>query len=102
LVVAHSQGNLFAGEAYERIGKESKDGWMQDYMEFVSVASPRFDDIKPATPRINWDNDLVAYLSLRNVGWVDNPVRKIAWLPLRPEIGLSIREHRPKKNQGVR
>ncbi len=77
LVVAHSQGNLFAGEAYKKLGEESENGWMQKYIEFISVASPRYDDIKNGTPRINWDNDLVAYLSLRNSGWIDNPVRKI-------------------------
>ncbi len=97
LVVAHSQGNLFAGEAYGKLGEESKNAWMQNYIEFVSIASPRYNDIKNGTPRINWDNDLVAYLSLLNNGWIDNPVRKIAWKPLRPEIGLSIRERRPEK-----
>jgi hypothetical protein len=29
LVVAHSQGNLFAGEAYKKLGEESKNKWMQ-------------------------------------------------------------------------
>lgn len=95
LVVAHSQGNLFTGEAYKKLGEESSSGWMQDYFEVISVASPRHEDIKNGTPRINWDNDLVAYLALLNSGWVDNPVRKIGWNPLKPEIGLAYREPKP-------
>ncbi|MGB5965865.1 MAG: hypothetical protein WBG65_10100 [Sulfurimonadaceae bacterium] len=57
LVVAHSQGNLFTGEAYEAL-----DGWMQDYFFAVSVASPRLFKIKSNTPHIAFDNDIVPYL----------------------------------------
>ena len=59
LVVAHSQGNLFAQEAYEKLGERSAahEKWLQKYWEAVSIASPDpFTDIKP----IGWDNDLVA------------------------------------------
>ncbi len=37
LVVAHSQGNLFALDTYEKLGEESKSGWMQNYFEAVSI-----------------------------------------------------------------
>ena len=48
LVVAHSQGNLFAQEAYERLGERGKDNWMQQYFEAVSIASPDpVSDIQP-------------------------------------------------------
>ena len=47
LVVAHSQGNLFAQEAYERLGTRGKDNWMQQYFEAVSIASlDHISDIK--------------------------------------------------------
>lgn len=59
LVVAHSQGNLFALDTYEKLGEESKDGWMQEYFEAVSIASPMTQDIKSGTKRIDWDNDPV-------------------------------------------
>jgi hypothetical protein len=64
LVVAHSQGNLFAHEAYERLGKRSADHkkWLQKYWEAISIASPDpYTNIKPdMPPRIGWNNDLVA------------------------------------------
>ena len=59
LVVAHSQGNLFTYEAYRKL-----DSWMQDYFYAVSVASPGHDPIKEGTPRVSWDNDLVAHIEL--------------------------------------
>ena len=64
LVVAHSQGNLFAHEAYEKLGERSADHgkWLQKYWEAISIASPDpYTDIKPdMPPRIGWNNDLVA------------------------------------------
>ena len=63
LVVAHSQGNLFAHDAYVELGEKSKNGWMQQYMGAVSIASPAYYDIMPGTERIDWDNDLVARLA---------------------------------------
>jgi hypothetical protein len=54
LVVAHSQGNLFAQEAYETLGERSanQDHWLQKYWEAVSIASPdRTTDI--ITPLMN-------------------------------------------------
>ena len=90
LVVAHSQGNFFAYEAYNKLPE-----WMKNYWEAISIATPMNCDIKQGTPRINWDNDLVSYLAFGNTGWVDNPVRKIGWNALRSEIGLSNREKRP-------
>ena len=74
LVVAHSQCNLFAYEAYKKFPT-----WMKNYWEVVSVASPMHSDIKDNTPRINWDNDLVASLALVDEGYIDNPVRKVGW-----------------------
>ena len=74
LVVAHSQGNLFTTEAYRRLGKESKLGWMQTYFEAVSIASPDFTDvIKEGTPEIGWDNDVVALLGR---GFIKSKLKK--------------------------
>jgi len=53
LIVAHSQGNLFARDAYQELPI-----WMQNYFEAVSIASPMSADIKDGTTRIDWDNDL--------------------------------------------
>jgi len=51
LVVAHSQGNLFTGDAYGAL-----DSWMKPYFEAVSVASPRHLQIKLGTPHIAFAN----------------------------------------------
>lgn len=76
LVVAHSQGNLFADEAYRSLPE-----WMQNYWEVVSVASPAMFPIKNVfTPSISWDNDVVAWLGIFNLEMVNNPIRNIAWV----------------------
>jgi hypothetical protein len=85
LVVAHSQGNLYALDTYEQLGAESKNGWMQDYFAAVSIASPMTQDIKTGTPRIDWDNDLMprmASLGLRKSWMIPNDVRAILWIGL--------------------
>jgi len=77
LVVAHSQGNLFANEAYGRIDEMGYG----DALDALSIASPMFGSIKSDTVTFSWDNDLVADLAL-------NPlrkrykcaVRKVEWL----------------------
>ncbi len=83
LVVAHSQGNLFALDTYEALGKESEKGWMQNYFEAVSIASPMTQDIKTGTKRIDWDNDPVPRIasSGRKRSWMDpNKVRNVSWV----------------------
>jgi len=50
LVVAHSQGNLFTGEAFAALSP-----CMQERFEAVSIASPMSANIKYGTPRINWE-----------------------------------------------
>jgi hypothetical protein len=85
LVVAHSQGNLFALDTYEKLGEKSRNGWMQEYFEAVSIASPMTQDIKTGTTRIDWDNDPVpriASLGLRKSWMIPNDVRTILWLGL--------------------
>ncbi len=82
LVVAHSQGNLYTREAYEALGEESKDGWMQNYFEAISVASPMSANIKPHTPGIDWDNDVVpriATLGAELSSMTSCDVRKVEW-----------------------
>jgi hypothetical protein len=84
LVVAHSQGNLFTQEAYEKLGKQSKGAWMQKYFEAVSIASPDpYSDIKPdMAPRIGWDNDMVAWLGRgfsQELGALKCQVRQVKW-----------------------
>ena len=70
LVVAHSQGNLFTQEAYERLGDRSSSNnrWLQKYFEAISIASPDpITDIKPnMLPRIGWENDMVAIIGGSN------------------------------------
>ena len=92
LVVAHSQGNLFTGEAYIALGKESKKGWMQGYFEAVSVASPREADIKEGTERVDWDNDPVSRIATRGEKsslMIENPTRKVSW-ESEPYIGEAV------------
>ena len=67
LVVAHSQGNLFTKEAYDKLEERSNnDNWMQKYFDAVSIASPAYYPIKNKVERIDWDNDLVAKLANSN------------------------------------
>ena len=78
LVVAHSQGNLFTGEAYAAL-----EAWMKPYFEAISIASPMSADIKENTPRIDWDNDLVARIATYGTSDntdINNSVRKIQWI----------------------
>jgi sugar lactone lactonase YvrE len=82
LVVAHLQGNLFTHEAYNRLGDDTATEWMQDYFEAISIASPAYYDIEENTPRIDWDNDLVARIA--NFGESDGSdiignVRRVTW-----------------------
>lgn len=77
LVVAHSQGNLFASEAYKKLGRESKNGWMQDYFEAVGIASPGHWSIKDEIS-ISWDNDMVAHFGLYGSAHITNPIRNVA------------------------
>ena len=81
LIVAHSQGNLFTQEAYERLGNRSADHgkWLQKYFEAVSIASPDpISDIKPdMLPRIGWDNDIVAIMGGSNNNGCS--VRQVEW-----------------------
>jgi len=89
LAVAHSQGNLFTGEAYLALGKESKNAWMQKYFESVSVASPRTKNIKDGTERIDWDNDPVsriATLGTKTEWMIDNPTRDVEWKDRHPGV----------------
>jgi len=64
LVVAHSQGNLYTYEAYNDLPE-----WMRNYFEAITIASPMHADIKPETPRIDWDNDIAARIA--NLGSSD-------------------------------
>ena len=78
LVVAHSQGNLFTGEAYAGL-----DEWMRPYFQAISIASPMSADIKEDTPRIDWDNDLVARIATyggSDTTDINSSVRKIQWV----------------------
>ena len=81
LVVAHSQGNLFTQEAYERLGKRSEKygKWLQEYFEAISIASPDpLSDIKPnILPRIEWENDMVAIMGGSNNNSCN--VRRVKW-----------------------
>ena len=64
LVVAHSQGALFANRAYELIGK-SKSAWMQQYMLPVYVAPASSYEFwkKNTSPSFTFDNDPISQLA---------------------------------------
>jgi hypothetical protein len=75
LVVAYSQGNLFAYEAFRKLPE-----WMQDYWEAVGIASPGMFEIKEDAPSIAWDNDLVADMALNPFrSRVHCDVRRVSW-----------------------
>jgi len=98
LVVAHSQGNLFANDAYKEILGDSHDWWMTPYFKIVSIASPMHFMITPDTPEISWDNDLVADLGLDLMsGRTYSPVRKIKW-EFYNGVPIANRVARPKYN----
>ncbi len=99
LVVAHSQGNLFAYEAFRDLPE-----WMQPYWEAVGIASPGMFEIKDDAPSISWDNDLVADLALNPVRErISCNVRRVVW-----EVVSGGKDTRPdeiylyKKNVGKR
>ena len=94
LVVAHSQGNLFAYEAYRKLPVK-----MQRYWDAVGVASPGMFEIKKNAPSFAWDNDLVADLAL-NPSRVREKcnVRQVYWENQRPYIGLSHISKRPNSH----
>ena len=64
LIVAHSQGALFANRAFALIGK-SKNAWMQQYMLPVYVAPASSYEFwkKNTSPSFTFDNDPVSRLA---------------------------------------
>jgi len=65
LIVAHSQGALFANEVYEILGLTDIDSWMQSYILSVFVApSSSFQLVKKNhSPSFTFDNDPIAKLA---------------------------------------
>jgi len=55
IIVSHSQGNLFAIEAVEKL-----DGWMKEYIYQISIASPATKFAAKKHWLISLDNDAVA------------------------------------------
>ena len=87
LAVAHSQGNLFTREAYIALGQQSKDAWMQNYFNAVSIASPMSEDIKYGTTRVDWDNDPVPRIATlgNSLPWmIPNDIRRVSWTSSNP------------------
>ncbi len=78
LTVAHSQGNLFTYEAFEAIKNNNCDA---GNLKAISVASPMSADIQKNTPRIDWDNDLVARIASFgfSVNDIESKVRSVMW-----------------------
>jgi len=85
LVVAHSQGNFFTSKVFNAL-----DEWMRPYVYTVRVASPentRFGDSNYSPGKsFYWDNDVVG--ALGSSGKVSNPVIKINWEDLDPNVSL--------------
>jgi len=74
IAVAHSQGNLFTNDAYEKATQD--DGsWRKDYFIVVAVASPatKLLEDNDKDPHIGFDNDLVAFGG--TLGTTHNPNR---------------------------
>jgi len=85
ILVAHSQGNLFAIEAYNQLTDEEKQ-----HFYAISVASPAhryiIDDKPIKNPFISWDTDVVAHLGLYGSVLTPCPVRKVSWTDAHPAV----------------
>ncbi len=62
IVIAHSQGNYYTNEAYEKL-----DGWMQDYFHMFGVATPAnhvagFPVDDAAAPYVLFHNDFISFI----------------------------------------
>ncbi len=62
IVIAHSQGNYYTNEAYEKL-----DGWMQDYFHMFGVATPAnhvagFPVDDAAAPYVLFHNDFINFI----------------------------------------
>ncbi len=90
IVVAHSQGNLFAGIMQKLIQADI------DTFHIIHVASPdrRFfsNDI------VAWDNDMVVNLGLYSQGIIDCDIRKVTW----EDINQMHYQPKPKSNYAHR
>lgn len=61
VTIAHSQGNFFTNEAFNRIITEAQKGWMKPYLHMISVASPS-KEVFNNGPHVTFDNDVIAAL----------------------------------------
>jgi len=69
VVVAHSQGNLFAIEAYRKL-----DTWMKQYFHMIAVATPA-DRIVNGGNGVTFDNDIILSVPLAMDNSIYNPNR---------------------------
>ena len=81
VVVSHSQGNLFALEAYDDLKKKKKDAWMLPYFHQVSIASPATKTVK-GVGHITFDNDAITVIIGGLDGNFPNPLRYWKWIRL--------------------
>ena len=79
VVVSHSQGNLFALQAYAELGKTDK--WMLPYFHQVSIASPATKTVKNVG-HITFDNDAITVVIGGLEGNFPNPLRYWKWIKL--------------------
>ena len=75
VIIAHSQGNLFAVEAAQKLKDDNSTEWMTDYIYHVSIASPATKFASKEHWLFSFDNDLVANLPGAVGPVTKNPIR---------------------------
>lgn len=79
IIVAHSQGNFFAKEAYDELKNKLGDD-LDKQLYIIRVASPALGEIQNGSPRVDWDSDMVSKLSLDIFrDDIECDVRRVAW-----------------------
>jgi len=76
LIVAHSQGNLFANRINAAL-------FNPDYLHIIHIAAPT--DEFTSEDVVGWDNDLVAWGGFWHDTLTECNVRKVAWTNLSPQ-----------------
>ena len=76
LIVAHSQGNLFANRVNAAL-------FNPDYLHIIHIAAPT--DEFTSEDVVGWDNDLVAWGGFWHDTLTECNVRKVAWTNLSPQ-----------------
>ncbi len=85
LVIAHSQGNLFTVEAFDKF-----DEWMKPYFHTLAIASPA-STVPNNGPHMTFDNDAILGVTGALSSNMENPIRQVFWLdPNAPNTGAVV------------